>query len=244
MLSNDVFYLLIFAFLGAVWFNLDAAFGAGVYGWWFSMTHKDKLPPGVRQGYIYERKAKTRFYAAIALASAEYLLFAHWMSFGPLAKLSVWVFGIVATFVGFYLGPVLHVIWRKKDAVLEKIDEVESGRVNLKDEARETVNDLRREVQGALSGAAGKLSDAVTDAVKGVAEHLPHAGKQDSQGSPSPVNQAEMPAPSAAETLENLMTEAAGQVPAAGQPEAAVPPQPEEDPAAAARRKLREFSDV
>ena len=246
MLSTDLYYLLVFAFLGAIWFNLDAACGAAVYGWWYSMTHKDKLPSGVRRGFIYKRQAKTRFYTALALASAEYLLFAHWMSFGPLAKLSVWIFGILATFAGFYLGPLLHAIWRKKDAVLEKIDEVESGRTDLKAEAKEAVNDLRREVQDALSGAAEKAAGAISDAVQEVTEHLPHVGKEEAKvkdSQPVAEVQAEKPATSAVETLEQLMTETTGQTPAASQPEAAAPPQAEEDPAAAARRKLREFGD-
>jgi len=242
MLSTDLYYLLVFAFLGAIWFNLDAACGAAVYGWWYSMTHKDKLPAAARRGFIYKRQAKTRFYTAMALASAEYLLFAHWMSFGPLAKLSVWIFGILATFAGFYLGPALHVIWRKKDVVLDKIDEAERGELNLAQQARETASNLRESVEEKVGGVAHQISEAVSDAVEEVRDHLTAKGedKPTEAASGQPVEAAK-PAISAAETLEQLMTETTGQAPAASQPKAAAPPQAEEDPAAVARRKLREF---
>lgn len=246
MLSTDsIFYLVVFLFLGAVCYNLDAAFGATVYGWWYSMTHKNKMPQGMRRGFIYERKAKTRFYTALVLAIGTYLIFSNWMPPGSLAKLITLIISIVAIFVGFYLGPALHVIWRKKDIVLDKIDDVESGRVDLAQEAKDTVAGLRDSVEGAVGGVANQITEAVTDAVEVIRDRmLPEGDAQPADAAAEQAPADAVPEVSSAEHLEQLMTEATGQAPVVSQPAEAAPAEQEEDPVAAARRKLKGFGNA
>ena len=233
-----LFYILIFMFLGAVWYNLDAAFGASIHDWWFSMTHKGGVQPTARCGFIYKRKAKARFYAALLLTAAGYLLLSHWMAFGPLAKLSVAACGLVATFVGFYLGPALHVLWRKKDLVLDQIDKVESGEVDVAATVKTAAANLRDEVEEALGGKAERLRDAVADAVESIADHLPGTASNQPAQTPAEATGAEQATPvSAAENLEQLIAGVTGNTPAAPAAEVEV----EEDPATAARRALGRY---
>jgi uncharacterized protein with PIN domain len=233
-----LFYILIFMFLGAVWYNLDAAFGASVHDRWFSMTHKGGTQPTARCGFIYKRKAKARFYAALFLTIAGYLLLSYWMAFGPLAKLSVGACGLVATFVGFYLGPALHVLWRKKDLVLDQIDRVESGETDVAATVKTAAADLRTEIEEALGGKAERLRDAVADAVESITDHLPDITPRQPAQTPAEPSEVEQATPvSAAENLEQLIAGVNGNTPAAPVAEVKV----EEDQVTAARRALGQY---
>jgi hypothetical protein len=137
--QNVVFWTIIFTIGGAVWYNYDRRYGASLYRWWYNLTHKDKLPEDVSRGFIYKQSMKTKTTVATVVSSIQSLLLILSTEVNLLEELFMWVFEVPITLFGFYLGPIAYSFWKAKDKWFETIDRVESGDVNIAEEAEQLV---------------------------------------------------------------------------------------------------------
>ena len=152
MTSYVVFRIMLAILAGAVAYVLDRRWGAGLYAWWYRMTHSKPLPDGVMRGYIFGQPAKVRATAATVLSTIVTALCIMFANVNALTELFMWVAGIPSLFVGFLLGPLSDRLWRRRDSMFDAVDKWEQGEVDLSREVKERTTSLGGRLSGWLKG--------------------------------------------------------------------------------------------
>jgi hypothetical protein len=116
----------VFIVWGAIWYNLDRAYGVAIRRWWYNLTHEHPLPPGEGRGFIYERDTRTKFTWATILSTIQSALVVIYSgSVDLLMELPAWLIEVPLMVVGMYLGRPLGNLWGGRDRVFDKLDEWE-----------------------------------------------------------------------------------------------------------------------
>lgn len=126
-----IFWSILFVSFGAVWYNFDRRFGIKWYRSWYNMTRKEKLTTEKQIGFIYNRSTHSKAAMAALVASAQSVMVVMYMDVNLLASLIMWVVEIPLMMLGFYLGPFVYAMWRKKETLFTTMDKVESGELNI-----------------------------------------------------------------------------------------------------------------
>jgi hypothetical protein len=146
--SEVVSGLVLAAIEGAVLFIVDCKVGVRAYRWWHDLTHREPLPADVEQGFVVNRKANARFTAATLVALAQSGV---GVAFGasPFTAMLTIALQVPVLMAGFYLGPALRRLWRRKDPLLAVVDKLESGETSIGAEVKrastKVAGALRRE---------------------------------------------------------------------------------------------------
>lgn len=131
---------------GAVLYVIDRHIGTRVYRWWYNTTHKNELPANDEYGFIHQRKAHSRFSAALFIAFIQNAL-AVWGKFESSGSAVLWFsLEIPILMVGFYLGPFINRIWERKKIVLDEIDRLESKEITFGQEIKRAATLLHETV--------------------------------------------------------------------------------------------------
>jgi len=116
---------------GAVLYVVDCRVGVRAYRWWYDLTHREPMPDGIEQGFILNRQANARFTVATVVALAQNgTALGLGMADPFLAMLTIAV-EVPVLMGGFYLGPFLRRLWRRKDPLLAVVDQIESGETSF-----------------------------------------------------------------------------------------------------------------
>lgn len=130
MFASSSFLLswcLVFILAGAVLYVFDRSIGRRIYRWWYDMTHEHPLDAEHDCGFLYHRKANTRFSVAVILTLVQgAIAIAHHESTLPNEVLSM-IVEVPSLMVGFYLGPWLDRFWGRRDKVFATVDQFEQG---------------------------------------------------------------------------------------------------------------------
>ena len=126
--------------LGAVWYLLDRRLGARLYRLGYAWTHEHPLPPGEERGFLFQQKARVRFAWAVVFSALQSGLIVTQGHVNPLIEMLTFFFEVPALMGGFFLGPFLDRLWTRKDRVLDKIDELESGDTSIKELANDAMD--------------------------------------------------------------------------------------------------------
>jgi hypothetical protein len=142
---------------GAVLYILDSRVGVRAYRWWYGLTHRDPLPPGVRRGFVYDRKANARFTAATIVSLLQNGL-AYELGFvDPLKAMLAVLVEVPVIMGGFYLGPFVERLWRKKDPLLAVVDKLESGETSVRAEVKRMTESVAGSVRESLAAPAEEV---------------------------------------------------------------------------------------
>ncbi len=152
-----VFRIIVFLLLGAVWYNLDRAYCTRLYRWWYGMTHEHPLPPGTERGFIYGQATRARALAALLLSTLISVIAFGTAHANSLAELLIWASGIPILVIGFFLGPNVYELWRRKEKVFDAVDKVERGDVDLSDELKDRSVRLGDRVKAAFARLRERL---------------------------------------------------------------------------------------
>ena len=124
--SYIIFWMVMFVILGAFWYVLDRRHGVKWYRFWFRMTHKDPLPDDVVVGFIYNRRSRHKVVMATILSTLQtFIALFSVDTLNLLVELILWIVEIPMTMVGFAIGPLVFKIWRRKDEMLDAVDDLE-----------------------------------------------------------------------------------------------------------------------
>lgn len=126
-----IFWSILFVGFGSAWYNFDRRFGIKWYRSWYNMTHKDKLPTDKAIGFIYNRSTHSKAATAGLISTLQTILVVMYMDVNLLASLFMWVIEIPLMMLGFYLGPLVALMWQKKEKLFETVDKVESGEIDV-----------------------------------------------------------------------------------------------------------------
>lgn len=136
MTSYIVFWMIFFVLLGAFWYVIDRHYGVKWYRRWFRLTHKEPLPEDVVAGFVYNRRTRHKALMATVLSTIQTgIALVQMDNLNLLVELILWIVEVPMTLVGFGLGPWAYRLWRRKDAVFDKIDEWEGAVKPDEDEA-------------------------------------------------------------------------------------------------------------
>lgn len=130
-------WVFVFVVVGAFWYVVDKRLGVLVYRWWYAMTHKDPLPDGPPQGFIFNQQAKARFSAALTLCVVQSSLAIFAAHVDPSREIISLFLEVPLLMLGFYFGPWLDRLWQSKDEILDTVDKLESGEISIKGEIEE-----------------------------------------------------------------------------------------------------------
>ena len=190
-------WALFFVALGATWYLLDRRFGAPLYRWWYNMTHEHPIESTEKKGFIYYRKAKAKLATAIALALVQSGIVLAMTRKGMLMEFVSFFLEVPATMLGFYVGPWLSKLWIKKDAVLDKVDQLESGELSVVKEVKEAAQDASEKVKDVAHDATAKVKDLLhldEEEADGDGE-TEGPGDREMEGPASPAERAPEPKP-------------------------------------------------
>lgn len=155
-------WTIFFFMFGTIWYNLDRRFGVNIYRWWYNLTHKNALPEDKDVGFIYNRSIKARVTFAFVVSTLQSIL-AWKIQVDPLAEVFMWIAEVPIMLVGFYCGPVTYSLWQKKEAFYETIDDIENGRRDLKEEARDAMHNAASAVREAADDIMEPIMETVDD---------------------------------------------------------------------------------
>ena len=147
-------WLLAFFFAGIVWYVLDRAYFVKPHRFVYNLFHREPLPAEVEKGLIYHQSAGRKFLWALVISTVQsiavlwYVGFAH---FNPLVEFILWLFEIPAMVLGMIVGPIIYGWWINRKKMYTTIDDIESGKLDLKEEATDAVIEKTEKVKGALS---------------------------------------------------------------------------------------------
>lgn len=127
----------VFFFWGAVWYNIDMAFGVPVNRWWYNVTHKEPLPAGTERGFLYRRRTKVKAFWATLFSTAQTLAVMYYSDqINILIELFAWALQVPCMIFGMQiLGRPFGRWWSKRDEFFNQLDRLEAGETTLGDEA-------------------------------------------------------------------------------------------------------------
>jgi hypothetical protein len=131
MLSRLLSGLAVGVIEGALLYVIDARVGMRAYRWWYDLTHRDPLPPDVERGFILNRKANARFSVATVVALVQNWIALEMGWLDPFLAMLTVAIEVPVLMGGFYLGPGLRNLWRRKDPLLAVVDQIESGETSI-----------------------------------------------------------------------------------------------------------------
>jgi hypothetical protein len=131
MLSRLLSGLAVGVIEGALLYVIDARVGVRVYRWWYDLTHRDPMAPDVERGFILNRKANARFSVATVVALVQNWIALEMGWLDPFLAMLTVAIEVPVLMGGFYLGPGLRNLWRRKDPLLAVVDQIESGETSI-----------------------------------------------------------------------------------------------------------------
>lgn len=149
--SQIILWAIIFIAIGALWYVIDRRIGVRLYRWWHDLTHEKPLPPEMHCGFVYNQRARVRLTTATIVAIVQSLLAIVGGAANPFVELFTLVLEVPLLMVGFYFGPFLYRLWEKKDHILDTVDRLESGELDIKGEIREASQKAAHLVRDALT---------------------------------------------------------------------------------------------
>ena len=168
MLSRLLSGLAVGVIEGALLYVIDARVGVRAYRWWYDLTHRDPLAPDVERGFILNRKANARFSIATVVALVQNWIALEMGWLDPFLAMLTVAIEVPVLMGGFYLGPGLRNLWRRKDPLLDVVDQLESGETSIGAEMKRVtgrVTDvLRREERPPPAPVETALPPPVADA--------------------------------------------------------------------------------
>ncbi|MGJ8654168.1 MAG: hypothetical protein ACSHX8_12920 [Opitutaceae bacterium] len=172
--SYIIFWMVMFIILGAFWYVLDRLHGVRWYRYWYGLTHRDPLPQNVVVGFVYNRRSRHKVVMATIVSTVQtFVALTSLESINLLVELVLWIVEIPMVMVGFAIGPLVFKVWKRKDKMLDAIDDFEQshlgGRevdssVKERDTAKDRVVEPPAQDEGAVEEAADpkKLFDRYT----------------------------------------------------------------------------------
>ena len=126
----------MFVILGAFWYVIDRRRGVKWYRIWYRLTHKDPLPSDITVGFIYNRRSRHKVVMATLLSTVQtFIALLSVESLNLLVELILWIVEIPMMMVGFAIGPLVFKIWRRKDDMLDAVDDLEQKYLGSESEA-------------------------------------------------------------------------------------------------------------
>lgn len=204
---GTLLYVLAFVVLAVPTYFFDRRFGAPIYRPWYNLWHKMPLAEGVERGFIVGRKTRERILPTIAL-TIFFCFFLSYYIHDPIELLMKAPLIFVGLIIGFLLVGLAMREGKKRtmaDRVFDVMDDIESGKVDLKSVAGDV-----------LQAGVEQVKTAATDAAQRVAEQVSAARTSESTPPPPPVvakdeaPEAAKPTMSLAEHLENMRKKRGG----------------------------------
>jgi len=114
--------------LGAFWYIVDRLHGVRWYRRWYRLTHEEPLPQNVTVGFVYNRRSRHKVVMATVVSTAQTLVaLTSVESLNLLVELILWIVEIPMVMVGFAIGPLVFRVWKRKDTMLDAIDDFEQS---------------------------------------------------------------------------------------------------------------------
>ncbi|MEK7643026.1 MAG: hypothetical protein AAB372_01055 [Patescibacteria group bacterium] len=120
---------------GIVVYMVDYHYGRTAYRVWYDFTHGEKLGDNINLGFVHGQRFSSRFTVALMIVLAQSAL-GFWVGAASILRL---IFSIpfegIFMIVGFYAGPWFARLWSRKQPLLDAVDRIESGEIDIRERA-------------------------------------------------------------------------------------------------------------
>lgn len=165
-MKSDLYYvfswILAFFCAGILWYLLDRRFFTRPYRLIYNLFHKTPLPAEVERGIIYRQSTGRKFAWAFAFSTVQSVLVV-WVRgiahINPLVEILTWLIEMPALVAGMFAGPTVYGWWINRFKFYKAVDDVESGKINLKEEVTVAVSEQSEKVK---KGALALVGDSMT----------------------------------------------------------------------------------
>lgn len=126
--SYIIFWMVMFTMLGAFWYIVDRLHGVRWYRRWYALTHREPLPQDVTVGFVYNRRSRHKVVMATVVSTVQtFVALTSVESLNLLVELILWIVEIPMVMLGFAIGPLVFKVWKRKDTMLDAIDDFEQS---------------------------------------------------------------------------------------------------------------------
>jgi hypothetical protein len=120
--------MVMFTMLGAFWYIVDRLHGVRWYRRWYRLTHESPLPANVTVGFVYNRRSRHKVVMAAVVSTLQtFIALTSVESLNLLVELILWIVEIPMVMLGFAIGPLVFKVWKRKDTMLDAIDDFEQS---------------------------------------------------------------------------------------------------------------------
>ncbi len=127
--------ILAFFVLGVIVFYLDSRIGVSFNRSWYNMTHKNKLDPNIKKGFVVNASFVSRFIIALLTVSLTFLISLKYGNLHALEYTWLAIVQFVGMILGFYFASkILKIVPPGINKAAKFLDKIEKGEVNLKEE--------------------------------------------------------------------------------------------------------------
>ncbi|MGJ8638460.1 MAG: hypothetical protein ACSHYA_03630 [Opitutaceae bacterium] len=135
--SYIIFWMVIFVLLGAFWYIVDRMHGVRWYRRWYRLTHSDPLPANIVVGFIYNRRSRHKVVMATVLSTVQtFIALTSVETLNLLVELVLWIVEIPMVMLGFAIGPLAFKLWKRKDEMLDAVDDFEQSHFGESEDAK------------------------------------------------------------------------------------------------------------
>lgn len=162
--QNVILWALVFVLIGASSYITDRKIGVKIYGkirkWWHPPS--EQLVQ-VERGFIYNRSNKVRWQWAAFVATFQAAIMIGFRHEDPRVELMLIFVITPATFLGFMIGPYYEKFKKLREKGFEKMDQVESGQIDIGDEVRDAFEKKKKSAGALLVSFKDKILKRVSD---------------------------------------------------------------------------------
>jgi hypothetical protein len=120
--------MVMFTMLGAFWYIVDRLHGVRWYRRWYALTHESPLPDDVTVGFVYNRRSRHKVVMAAVVSTVQTLIaLTSVEALNLLVELILWIVEIPMVMLGFAIGPLVFKVWKRKDTMLDAMDDFEQS---------------------------------------------------------------------------------------------------------------------
>ena len=175
--SYIIFWMILFVLLGAFWYVIDRHYGVKWYRRWYRLTRPEPLAEDVVAGFVFNRRTRHKALMAAILSTVQTVVaLIQIENLNLLVELILWIVEVPMTLIGFAVGPWAYRLWRRKDAVFDKIDEWEQGgakQAEKEENAERTASDRGRVGRDAGGRERNRTGEGREEACRPARRHSP-----------------------------------------------------------------------
>ena len=178
-MENIIFTGIIGLILGIFIAFYDKKSGSKLYKKWYNVSNKNKIDENLEIGFITNQMFSQKLTVALIFTAIAYVV--HFFILGePFLALFRMIGFFIGIMIAFYVGTLLLSLFSKKtNKVIDYIEKVEKGSIDLKEEAKKGYEKAKDKVMETVTGKEEEIEKVIEKEIPKEGVPLPDPKKGD-----------------------------------------------------------------